>query len=588
MKKTRRRFFSDIGYAGVGLAATSLPIRAIGQELHWDLSTDVLIAGAGAAGLPAAIEARELGDDVLLVDANYDVGGHAIVNAGLVALGGGHSLQRKYSVVDSPDLLYADLTDWSVVQPNGFPEYRYNDRDLVRVYADHAASTVEWLIAHGVVFVDRAPEAFGISTGNSAPRGLRAAAKNWALIQTGKPVTPEAQSTFASGVGLIRPLEASARKLGVNILLEHRLKSLIREHPHSGRVLGAILETSSGEKRIQARKGVIIATGGSSGNINFRRIFDPRLTEEYDAVGGEPYSVQDASGEIAALQIGASLWGAYNQTGEFGLNVTKPGQIGTQYGYATLIWEPTSPIFSKARAIGLHVKNWQNLILVNHAGKRFYDETAGRFIGNYYNAIPDYVSYSNRNLSQATLNEKGLNFFSAALSGSDKEGNGGGPIWAIFDSASVERERWKTEPPNVDTAAGYFFSANSIAELAEKVVMKHQPKGLPAKTLVETVERFNSFVDAGKDADFDRPRPPFKILKPPFYAAWATPVVHDTRVGLRINAHAQVLDLSGEVIPGLYSAGESAGGISQHGVGRCLVFGRIAAAHAAAGKAPHS
>jgi succinate dehydrogenase/fumarate reductase flavoprotein subunit len=588
MMKTRRRFFSDMGLAGVGLAVTSLPVSAISQELNWDLATDVLVAGAGAAGLPAAIEARELGADVLVVDANFDVGGHAIVNAGQVALGGGHSIQRKHGVNDSPDLLYSDLTDWSVVQPNGFPEYRYNDRDLVRAYADHAGSTVEWLIAHGVVFVDKEPEAFGISSGNSAPRGLRAAATNWPLVQTGKPVAPEQQTTFASGVGLIRPLEASARKLGVKILLEHRLKRLVREHQNSGRVLGAVIEVQGAEKRVQARKGVIVATGGSSGNVNFRRIFDPRLTEEYDAVGGEPYSVQDASGEIAAMSIGASLWGAYNQIGEFGLNVTKPGQIGTQYGYATLIWEPTSPIFNKARAVGLHVKNWQNLILVNQAGKRFYDETAGRFIGNYYNAIPEYASHSNRNLSHVTLNEKGLNFFGAALAGDGKNGNGGGPIWAIFDSAAVERERWKPEPPNVDTTAGYFFSAPTLEELAAKVVMKHQPNGLPAKTLAETVERFNSFVDAGKDADFDRPTPPFKILQPPFYAAWATPVVHDTRVGIRINRNAQVLDLNGEIITGLYSAGECAGGLSQHGVGRCLVLGRIAGAHAADGKEPRS
>ena len=62
--------------------------------------------------------------------------------------------------------------------------------------------------------------------------------------------------------------------------------------------------------------------------------------------------------------------------------------------------------------------------------------------------------------------------------------------------------------------------------------------------------RYNSFVELGVDADFGKPRPLYKIATPPFYAAWATPVVHDTRAGLRINAHCQVIDMHGEIIPG--------------------------------------
>ena len=72
-------------------------------------------------------------------------------------------------------------------------------------------------------------------------------------------------------------------------------------------------------------------------------MFDPRLTEEYCGVAGEPYTVQDASGELAAMAIGASLWGLYNQTGEFGASITKPGRIGCQYGYVNLAWQPNSP-----------------------------------------------------------------------------------------------------------------------------------------------------------------------------------------------------------------------------------------------------
>jgi succinate dehydrogenase/fumarate reductase flavoprotein subunit len=100
--------------------------------------------------------------------------------------------------------------------------------------------------------------------------------------------------------------------------------------------------------------------------------------------------------------------------------------------------------------------------------------------------------------------------------------------------------------------------------------------------LQATVARYNSFVDTGVDADFGKPRPQYKIQTPPFYAAWATPLVHDTRAGLRINAKCQVLDLQGQVIPGLYCGGESAGGFNQHGLGRCTAQGYIAGTYAAA------
>ena len=135
-------------------------------------------------------------------------------------------------------------------------------------------------------------------------------------------------------------------------------------------------------------------------------------------------------------------------------------------------------------------------------------------------------------------------------------------------------------PPSVDRAQGYFFSADSIAELARNIVNKYQKNPMPPDALQNTVARYNSFVDAGKDADFGKPAPKFKIETPPFHAAWATPVIHDTRSGLRINGKCEVIDLSGNVIPGLYCGGESAGGFSLHGLARCLVQGRIAASNA--------
>jgi succinate dehydrogenase/fumarate reductase flavoprotein subunit len=104
---------------------------------------------------------------------------------------------------------------------------------------------------------------------------------------------------------------------------------------------------------------------------------------------------------------------------------------------------------------------------------------------------------------------------------------------------------------------------------------------MPGAALEETVARYNSFVDRGTDEDFKKPKPQFKIQTPPFYAAWSTPCVHDCLSGVRINGKAQVIDLWGKVVPGLYCAGESAGGFNQHGLARSLTFGRIAGREAA-------
>ena len=101
---------------------------------------------------------------------------------------------------------------------------------------------------------------------------------------------------------------------------------------------------------------------------------------------------------------------------------------------------------------------------------------------------------------------------------------------------------------------GFCFRAETLDELANKIVMKYQRVPMPPGNLEQTVARYNSFVDSGVDEDFGKPRPLYKIAVPPFYAAWATPVPHDTRAGLRINAHCQVIDMHGEIVPGLYAA----------------------------------
>jgi hypothetical protein len=157
---------------------------------------------------------------------------------------------------------------------------------------------------------------------------------------------------------------------------------------------------------------------------------------------------------------------------------------------------------------------------------------------------------------------------------------GGGPIWAIFDADAVKREAWTCAPPFVDPD-GWFFSGPSLRELAASIVCRYQKQPMSGAVLEETVARYNTFVDTKMDEDFGKPSPRYKIQTGPFYAAWSTPCIHDCLAGLRINGRAQVIDLWGDPILGLYCAGESAGGFNQHGLAKSLTFGRIAGREAA-------
>jgi succinate dehydrogenase/fumarate reductase flavoprotein subunit len=521
-----------------GVAVQSTEAAQTGR--HWDSVADVVVIGSGAAGLPASIEAAEHGASVIIVEQNHDIGGHGIQSGGNLAIGGGTPLQKKYGIEDSPDRLYEDLIHWH--------DYRFSDREVVRAYCNENVPTYEFLQSHGVVFPDKAP--IGSDGG---PQNINRAQT---IVWTGE--VSKYSPTGGNGTAIMRPLEASARKLGVQILLEHKFTGVIREGNFSGKVLGVTATAQGKTLNIQAKKGVILATGGHTSNVNFRRIFDPRLTEEYQVVG-EPYSQQSGDGEIAAMQVGASLWGAGNQTVETKArshSFEKPYVIGNRFGYPQGGGKRNeniqhSPVAGLARGIGLQVADFQNVIQVNQVGKRFVNELA-----------------------------TGFDWWNPCLEVNGGKGEGGGPIWAIFDADAAKRESWTCAPPFVDPD-GWFFSAGSLKELAGKIVSKYQKEPMSGAVLEETVARYNSFVDAGKDSDFDKPSPKYKVQTAPFYAAWSTPCIHDCLSGLRINGKAQVIDLWGKVIPGLYCGGESAGGFNQHGLAKSITFGRIAGREAA-------
>lgn len=591
---SRRSFLAGTAAAGgLLMGGAKAASAAVPSEFpkSWDLEADVVVIGAGAVGMTAAIGARDAGLSVLVVDANYDIGGHAICSGGNMPIGGGTALQKKYGIADTPEIYFRDLTDWSVNEVSGIPEYRYNDRAVQWCLAQNGAKTYDFLVANGVECVDKAPDNFGAhATGLSFPREHHTPNK-----------IPQCAENPAGmpGYSLMRPLEASARKKGVRFLLNYHMDELFREKNGTGRVVGlkahyspkinpetgekipsfrseGNIEKSAKSLTVYAKKAMVVATGGNSGNVDFRRMFDPRLTAEVRNAAAE-YSLQDGSGEIAAMAVGASLWGCANQTMDRNGALRKRPIIGTLYSYCR--WTPATPIWPLIKVTGLQVKNWQDVIIVNQTGRRFYNESQhgypnGTASGFYKDGKP-YVHGDWRNTTRAGF--KPMNYIDAALAineGSQAPDFAAGPQWAIFDSEAMKRERWSTKRTPVDPEL--FFEADTLEELAEKISgSPHSTWKMDGKVLKETVERYNSFVDKGADEDFDRPAPKFRIEKPPFYAAWDTFVTHDSYAGLRINAKCEVQDMKGQVIPGLYCGGESAGGCSQHGLARCLIQGYV-------------
>src|SRR2546430_13481990 len=163
---SRRKFIKDGAALGVGVTAltgvgTSEINAAPQSRIRWDHTADVVIIGAGASGLPAAIMARDQGASVIVVEENHDIGGHAILSGGNVPLGGGTSMQKKYGIQDSADQVYLDHTN------HANPQMRFCDRELVRVWANENVPTFEFLIENGVKFQELKPTLFN---GGTVPR----------------------------------------------------------------------------------------------------------------------------------------------------------------------------------------------------------------------------------------------------------------------------------------------------------------------------------------------------------------------------------------------------------------------------------
>ncbi|MCL2137233.1 MAG: FAD-dependent oxidoreductase [Coriobacteriia bacterium] len=538
------------------------------QLPNWTHEADVVVVGGGIVGIVAAIRARDLGASVIVVEANYACGGHAMTSGGHVHLGGGNSLQKLANVEDSADQYYIDHT--APFQSRD----RANIREVIRGAANYHADAFEFMLENGWKNQGLPNLRGGGQGADSVDRTVTTDMTGW------EDVNPMGTGSIPLGPGLMRPIEKSARDKGVEFIMNHHMDKIYRD-ASSGNVVGIMAAYSprimKGQTEplvdfeefldgnidttetvyVKANKGVVIATGGSSSNWQFHSLFDPRYGPEHaNGVGGDPFSFQDASGELAIIEIGGTIAAT-----EVGINVAKARAVGTQYGYRHKTITADAPVFPEVRSYGFDIDpdrvSLDGMVFVNMIGNRYAAEDT------------DGTEYWDRVLSSVLIEEDGELTRMA------------GPIWAIFDDEwAKERNFDMSGPPSVDWDDGYIYKADTLEDLADKVVNKfYEQHKMPGENLVATIDRYNTFVDSGVDEDFKRKNPYVKVATPPFYAAWVPNAYHDTLIGVLINGKFQVLDFNRKVIPHLYCGGEASAGQGMHGHGKNISNGYAIGTH---------
>ncbi|MEE2905559.1 MAG: FAD-dependent oxidoreductase [Gemmatimonadota bacterium] len=668
----RRDFVKSGVAAGLGAGGALLePSKAQAQvppagvaSADWHYEVDVVIAGGGCAGLTAAIRARDLGASVLVVDQNFDVGGRMLHSGAWVSFGGGDPVQLRdmkgesdsegfitvdplenpEELDDNIELLFTDITDWSVVDPKGQNPYRYNERELVRAWAENCPATRQFMMDNYVRFTRvtgthgggglsraRAARCFlmlgdktdikaGTITAEDAGVADFERTSPFAPVQMNDASRSVGPNAVMNGVALSRSLEFSAREKGVEFMLHRSFDAIVREepfvgrtqgitahysprhHPETGELLQSFWQNGNIDERretvnIRARQAVILASGGHAGNPEVRSMFYPALREPAFPTSGNALQGsqgQDASALIAGMRVGANLAGM-QQNLSYSTTFHISTRLGTRDAYTSMM--PGHPTFGFRGSAGVNVGSagFEEFIAVNQVGKRFFSEVRLPARPGL-NAYPGDRGAPGRGLEHKPLDwrncrkewvremynyDHGLDAALAMNEGSEAPDYYSGPLWAIFDQDAVERTGWELHYPYVSDN-GYFFQADTIEELASKIVAGHEFQRVPLSYLAETVANWNSYVDAGVDPEFEREAdaPMSRIATPPFYALSIMVIWHDSYGGLRVNGRQQVVDTQGEVIPGLYAGGEAVGGFNKHGLGKGHVHGYIAGTHA--------
>ena len=492
-RMTRRDFLTQAAatVAGAGRAGPA----ALGAAQGGGRGTaDIIVVGAGLAGLAAAITAADAGASVLVVDKHYKIGGSAMGAGGSFSAAGSR-LQREKKIDDSPGRHFDDANRIGRGKA---------DPALLKLYTEQAAPTQEWLESLGVEFDVKGPRMAYEHELYSVARTCDARGGGPGYITV---LGRQFEQRIAAGKIAFRG-ETEARRIITS----------------GGRVAGLAVADDLGLERVLSGKAVVLACGGYGSNAAMVRRYNPslanalRITSKYAT--GDGLRMAEAAG--AAL-VNMDLLPPY-----FAGVENPPGSR------RTLMISLISGI----------VPNFKGDIWVSRLGTRFMNEDS---------PSPDERERALRTIPDAA-------------------------VFAIFDDAQLKANKPPLFAFDEHLKAGHTIKrSNAIGDLALQI-------GVPPSQLLKTIDTYNGYVDAGRDADFGR-KDLVRIQVPPFYAIVASGVIFMTMGGVRTNARLQALDAGGRPIPGLYAAGEVQGAaqwmgdglMSGAGNGAALVFGRLAA-----------
>ena len=488
------------------------------------VDADVVVVGAGGAGMTAAITAAAEGKSVVILESQSMVGGNSVratggMNAGKTVyqdeneFGESAGVEKtlktaaeKYADNETITALAKTVSEqWAAYQanPTGYFDSvelmeldtmiggkGINDPELVETLCANSADAIDWLDEHGITLHN--VSSFG---GASVKRIHR-------------PVNAEGK-TVSVGSYMIPLLQENCEKAGVKMMLDTTATEILTDA--NGAAVGVKATGASGETVTVNAKAVVLATGGFGANLDMVVKYKPELkgfmTTNAPGIQGQGIEMAEAIGaatvDMDQIQIHPTV----------------------EANTAALITE------------GLR---GDGAILINEEGKRFIDEVGTR----------DVVSAAE--IAQT-----------------------GSYSWLVVDQAMADA----SSVIQGYIKKGYTVTGSTYEELGKAM-------GVDAAAFAETMEKWNGYVEAKNDPDFGRTSFANPLNTAPYYAVKVTAGVHHTMGGLKINANTEVLNEKGEVIPGLFAAGEVTGGV--HGANRLggnavadfTVFGRIAGAAA--------
>lgn len=476
------------------------------------MKTDVVVIGGSAAGLAAAITAAEEGVKVALFEKYPYLGGIAKLGMGIAAVESRLQRERAFPFKrDDAFKLIMEHTDWRA------------DARLVRAWVNEMPRTIEWLENLGVEFelldIYQSPE-FIVPTGHLVKRTTKVIMPpdeaKWVGVTGEVRITPDKPSPIEGGrtAVMTKIMAERARENGVEIFTSSPVRKILVEN---GRVTGVIAEIK-GERTQVSCKSVVIASGGFC--------YNKEILKKY-----------------IGLELGTDIHVLHGVelTGDC---IQMAWDLGAAQDYMApaILTEPLLPYDPNLRCAFNQPFN----LVVNQDGKRFINEE--KLGANWVHLA--YAMSRQKNKCAYVIFDEDIR--------RHMEEYGFEYIYYLFRPIRVKLDGKQFDEAvkkTLESRHSFLVVANSLEELAHKI-------GVDPSVLKETIEEYNSFCEKGYDALFNKnPGYLLPVKRPKYYATKYILYMYTTVGGIRINEKAEVINRNGEVILGLYAAGDCAASV---------------------------